>query len=180
MCCRELNDRGTAPLKRLGALLVLSMLGVATAQAAEITVSWTDVQRMVRPRQDQYSVHRTVRLTLQGGSQISEVMSSTNSRGRSRQATREGNLRDTMEPGRRRMDVAWRVGDSRTLVRTASYPQHTVTIRVRTLSDTSCRAEISIHLRSGYREYMMWGMRSREPQYYSSIRAQDITCSVGG
>ena len=154
--------------------LVLSIVTVTAA--AEITVSWTEVQQQIRPLMRMNSVAKNVRLTLQGGSAISEQFEARNMRGRSRSSALEGRLREGMEQGR--STVAWRVGDSKTLVRTASLPQHTMTIRVRTLSDTSCEATVAYHLKPGFREYRMRSIRNGEPLYMSSIAPQQVACSV--
>jgi hypothetical protein len=159
-----------------GASATLVLTAASLAAAAEITVSWTEVQQQSRPQPRMNSVSKSVRLTLQGGSAISEQFEARNMRGRARSSVLEGRLREGMERGR--STVAWRVGDSKTLVRTASLPQHTMTIRVRTLSDSSCEAAVSYHLKPGFREYRMRSIRDGEPLYMSSITPQQVTCSV--
>ena len=154
----------------------LVMSAAALAAAAEITVSWTEVQQQTRPQMRVNSVAKSVRLTLQGGSAISEQFEARNMRGRSRSTALEGRLREGMERGR--STVAWRVGDSRTLVRHASLPQHTMTIQVRTLSDTSCEATVAYRLKPGFHEYRMRSIRDGEPLYMSSITPQQVACSV--
>jgi len=159
-----------------GASTGLLLTGVGLAAAAEITVSWVEVQQQTRPLMRMNSVSKSVRLTLQGGSAISEQFEARNMRGRSMSTALEGRLREGMQRGRG--TVAWRVGDSKTLVRTASGPQQSQTIRVRTLSDTSCEATVSYHLKPGFHEYRMRSMRDGEPVYMSSISPQQVTCSV--
>jgi hypothetical protein len=144
--------------------------------AAEITVTWTEVQHQVRPRQMTGSVTKTVRLTLQGGNAISDSFEARTMRGRSRQANYQGKLREGMERGK--SSVAWRVGDSKTLIRTASYPQFVQTIHVRTLSETTCKAEVSNRIKPGFREYAMRSIATGEPMYFSSIHAENVTCSI--
>jgi hypothetical protein len=156
------------------AALVLST-GAPTA-AAEITVSWTEVQQQVRPQMRTNSVSKSIRLTLQGGSAISEHFEARNMRGRTFNTAAEGRLREGMERGQ--STVAWRVGDSKTLVRTASFPRSTLSVRVQTLSATSCAATVSYRLKPGFSEYRMRGIVTGEPVYLSSISPQQVACSV--
>jgi len=157
-------------------MVFMLLLSVVEARTAEITVSWIEVQHQVRPRQTTGSVTKTVRLTLQGGNAISDSYEARNMRGRTRQANYQGKLREGMELGR--SSVAWRVANSRTLVRTASYPQHVQTIRVRTLSETTCQAEVSNRIKPGFREYAMRSIATGEPMYFSAVHAENVTCSI--
>ncbi len=159
-----------------GASIALVVCTAALATAAEITVSWTEVQQQVRPLARVNSVSKSIRLTLQGGNAISDHFEARNMRGRTFNTAVDGRLREGMGLGR--STVAWRVGDSKTLVRTASLPQYTLTVRVRTLSDTSCAATVSYRLKPGFREYRMRSIAGPEPVFLSSISPQQVACSV--
>jgi hypothetical protein len=166
--------RRAASICAASAALALST--VAPAAAAEITVAWSEVQQQVRPQVRVNTVSKSIRLTLQGGNAISEHFEARNARGRALNTAVEGHLREGMGLGR--STVAWRVGDSKTLVRTASLPQYTLTVRVQTLSDTSCAATVSYRLKPGFHEFRMRRIASPEPVFLSSISPQQVTCSV--
>ena len=144
------------------------------ASAVEFVVSYVEVQNEVRPRQATWSVNKSVTLKLQGGSAISEGYSSRTTSGHSANLSGEGKFRDTMAHGAGG-GTSWRVEDSKTLVRTWNRAQHVETMRV-TVNGKSCGATISYQLKPSFREYMMLAIRDRQPLYFSSVSAQNITC----
>jgi len=158
--------------------LIVPSLCACPASAAEIVVSWNTIQQEVRPQQAVRTVRSSVRLTLRGGSAIAETAENINARGMRRTATREGQFRDAIAGGMGNRPVTWRVAGPKTLVRTASLAQHTVTIRVTTISDTSCAATVSYRLKPGFREYRLTRMATGEPMYLSSMSADQVSCTV--
>lgn len=158
--------------------LIVLALGAHPASAAEIVVSWTTVQQEVRPAQAVRTVQSSVRLTLRGGSAIAETAENVTPRGMRRSATREGQFRDPIGGGTGNRPVTWRVEGPKTLVRTQSFAQHTVTVRVTTISDTSCAATVSFRLKPGFREYRVTRMINGQPMYLSSMSADQISCTV--
>lgn len=157
--------------------LALLMAGESAAIAAEIVVSWTSVQNEIRPRQANWRVAVNVRLTLRGGNAISESVQSASGRRRTG-STREGQFREAIAGGQNRVNVTWRVQDARTLVRTSDLPQHTLTVRVTTIADTSCKASVSYRLKPGFREYRGTRMSNGEPMFMSAMHAEDIRCTI--
>jgi hypothetical protein len=163
---------------------LLTQIAVAhDAVAAEVAVSWTEVQIQVRPQPGTNRSNKSLRLTLGGGSSISERFESSNRRSRG-SSSREGHFRSTMartgnsEGFGTRTQTSWRVGDSKTLVRTSNWPQHSEVVRVTMISDTTCRAEISHHLKSGFREFRKTSTSRGHPVYLSSITVEQVTCMV--
>jgi hypothetical protein len=162
-------------------LLSLALLGTGAiaASAAEIVVSWTSVQRWVRPVQGAGRSTSTVRLTLQGGNAIAEAHESVNGRGQRTGSTREGQFRNAIAArNQTRADVTWRVQNARTLVRTTDFLQHTTTIRVTTAGETSCKATISSRLKPGFREYRLNRISDGTPMFLSALSAEDVKCTI--
>jgi hypothetical protein len=146
-------------------------------RAAEIVVSWTEVQEQVRPRPGMYSSTKSVRLTLQGGSAIAETYAVTNRRGKTNTHSSAGRLRGALGVTRN-ITSSWRVESSKSLVRTANRLQHTETIRVTLDSDHSCRATISYRLKPGFSEYQMRSVARGDALFIRSISVPQISCRV--
>ena len=148
-----------------------------TARAAEIVVSYTTVEHQLRPTPGIWNVAVQIRLALRGGNLVGEVVHADNLRGGTRKVSREGTFRESMVRGSvTPTKVSWRVGDSKTLIRTADAPQHIMTMRVYMISDTTCRAEVSFRLKPGFTEYKFTSIKSGLPIYMSSYYARNITC----
>src|SRR5215467_809790 len=124
----------------------------AEATAAEIVVSWTEVQDQLMPKQFIRRIPKSVVLSLRGGNVISDGSTLTNERMQSRARDLNGQLGDPMRIGDSR-SVSWSVHDRNTLVRTQDRPQHIDVIRITTRSNTTCIATISYALKSGFKEY---------------------------
>lgn len=193
---REGNDATSAPSSHRSALLTPQRLcwplvltcvllfpvltNPSPAKAAEIVVSYTTVEHESRPRQGGlWNSAVRIRLKLQGGNLIEEMVHAKNQRGQARTISRQGRFRETMFRGSANpVSVSWGVEDSKTLIRTTNFLQHTDTIRVFITSDTTCRAEVSFRLKPGFREYRFISIGLGVPIYLSSIRAKNITCRV--
>ena len=172
---------GLRSLKLLGVPVLLSVpiqARVIDAQAAEIVVSWTQVEHQVRPQQGTWRVSRSVRLTLRGGNAVSESVSATNARGQSWTGSAEGRLRDSMQVSGTPRSTTWKVQDSRTLIRTFSGSQHLEVIRVTMDASGACRAQVSYQLKPGFAEYRMLSISRRTPLYFSSLQAEQIRCTA--
>ena len=166
-------------------LLFPVLTNPSPAKAAEIVVSYTTVQHEARPRQGGlWDTAVRIHLKLQGGNVLGETVYADNLHGRTRTVNREGRFRDSMTVSTTRGNVgplggvSWTVEDSKTLARRADASQHIHTIRVIITSDTTCRADVSYHLKPGFREYKFTSIKTGVPIYLSSIRARNITCRV--
>ena len=157
-------------------MLLLDGLFAVEVRAAEIVVSWTEVQEEVRPRQGTRSVARTVRLSLRGGNVIADNVVTSGARGRSNTKSAEGRLGDSMTSGKSK--VSWSVRDSKSLVRTQDYPQHRSVIRVTTQSDTACVATVSFSLRPGFQEYRLKRIADGEVMFFRSLSAENVSCRI--
>jgi len=144
------------------------------ASAAEIVVSWHEVQEEVRPKPHTAWADKSLRLDLQGGSAISQTGSATDRRGKSSGGSASGQLGTQMKKS------TWQVQDSKTLVRTQDQAQQIQVVRVRTTSDNTCSAEVSYHLKPGFREYLLHRISNNEEVFYSSLRAENVSCRIGG
>jgi hypothetical protein len=150
---------------------------IASARAAEIEVSWVEVQQEVRPKNTTSTASKSVRLTLAADGKIAEHYSASNRRGQTNSRHGEGRFRETIGP-RKRSQVSWHVENQKTLVRTWSREQHVQTIKVTAISDSSCRAEISFRLKPGFREFRMTSIATGEPTFHSAVSATQIKCTV--
>jgi hypothetical protein len=145
------------------------------AASLDIEVSWAEAQRQIRPQQANVTVNRRVRAVLNGDSSITETMSTEGPAGPGQET---GRFRGESWAGR--ASVSWQVEDSRTFVRTATYPQHLEVLRLTVASDKSCRATLSFQLRPGFREYLKWNPSDGSLQYFSAVTAGGITCRAAG
>jgi hypothetical protein len=155
-------------------LLIILWLGATEAGAVEITVSWTEVQREIRPRIGTWRSTKSVRLSLHGDDTISDSTLSMNERGLTSSRTAEGRLGEEIED----TGSSWEVKDSKTLLRTNVRRQHIQTIRVTTLSDTTCRAEVKFTLKAGFVEFQLVRTSNGEFMYVRSISAEKVSCRV--
>jgi hypothetical protein len=150
---------------------------ISSAQAAEIEVSWLEVQQQVRPKKATGHTRKAVRLTLAADGKVAEHYSATNRRGQANTGVGEGRFRETIGPPKRGR-VSWQVENQKTLVRSWDREQHVEIIRVTANSDSSCRAEISFRLKPGFREYLAYTISSGKPAYHSAISATQVKCTV--
>jgi hypothetical protein len=162
--CRRLQG---CVLILAGAVALAGPRLAAALQAAslEFEVSWAEAQREIRPQQANVTVNRRIRALLQGDSSITETMST------------EG---EAPEPWAGRASASWQAEDSRTFVRTATYPQHLEVLRLTVTSEGSCRAALSFQLRPGFREYLKWSPSDGRLMYFSALTAGGITCRAAG
>src|SRR5688572_9387482 len=167
--------RGIDAVVSLVAAVILIPVGsfVGEATAAEVVVSWTEVQEEIRPRQATHRVAKRITLTLQGGNVITDSSVSTSARGQSTSKGREGRLGASIES--KRGSVSWSVQSSKSLVRTQSRPQHVDVIRVTTHFDTSCAATVSFRLKPGFREYRLRRISDGESMYFRSLSAENVS-----
>lgn len=164
---------------RIGIATALGVFLLESANAAEIIVSWTEVQQPARPGQRVGNVQRNIQLTLQGGNSISQRAETVSTRSGLRQSSNVSTrFRDSVTTGPLNVRTSWRVGDSKTLVRTQNWPQHSEVVRVVTQSESTCRAEVSYQLKPGFREYLKRSMSTGEASYRSALSAQNISCRV--
>jgi hypothetical protein len=159
------------------AILCAASAFMSSARAAEIEVSWVEVQQEVRPKKVTSTTSKSVRLTLAADGKISDRYSATNSRGKTNARNGEGRFRDGIS-GYKSTRVSWQVKDSKTLVRTWNREQHVQIIQVTANSDSSCRADVSLRLKPGFREYLMYHISDGKPAYYSAISVTQIKCTV--
>jgi hypothetical protein len=145
------------------------------AIAAEVVVSWTEVQEQVRPKQFTGRVAKTVRLSLRGGNVIGENSVSVVGRGKGKSKDIDGRFGNSISSGKSR--VSWSVQDSKSLVRTQDSPQQTQVIRITTQSDTACVATVSFRLKPGFREYRL-RRSDGELMYFRSLSAENVSCRV--
>jgi len=173
--CRRLQ--GCALILAAAAALAVGPRLAPALQAAslEIEVSWAEAQREIRPRQASVTANRRIRALLQGDSSITETMSTE---GESSPGQETGRFRG--EPWAGRASVSWQAEDSRTFVRTATYPQHLEVLRLTIASEGSCRATLSFQLRPGFREYLKWSPSDGSLMYFSALTAGGITCRAAG
>ena len=176
---RRLSEQTKALLYLGGLLVAVAVMaagfsGAGEAGAVEFVISYVEVQNEVRPKQATWSVNKSVTVKLHGGNAISDSYSARTTSGYSASLSGEGKFRDSMVQGAR-SQTSWRVQDSNTLVRTWARAQHTETMRL-SVSGKSCSATISYRLKPGFREYMTLAIRDRQPLYFSSISAQNISC----
>jgi len=145
------------------------------ATAAEITVSWTEIQQQVRPERT-FRMSRSIRLSLRGGNVITNSGVWKNPEGRVFSKGNEGRL-GAMHVGERNK-ATWSVKDSKSLVHTVEGAQHISRITVTAQSDTSCSATISYALKPGFQEYLYFREVDRAPTYIRSLSAENMTCRI--
>jgi hypothetical protein len=171
--CRRLQG---CVLILAGAVALAGPRLAAALQAAslEFEVSWAEAQREIRPQQANVTVNRRIRALLQGDSSITETMSTEG------EAPGQETGRFRGEPWAGRASASWQAEDSRTFVRTATYPQHLEVLRLTVTSEGSCRAALSFQLRPGFREYLKWSPSDGRLMYFSALTAGGITCRAAG
>ena len=147
-----------------------------SATAAEIILSWTEIQEQVRPQRRTFRMARSIRLSLRGGNVITHSGVWTDPQGRAFSKGNEGRL-GTVHVGEKNK-ATWSVKDSKSLVRTVEGVQHTSVITVTTQSDTSCSATISHALKPGFQEYLYFREVDGAPTYMRSLSAENLTCRI--
>ena len=167
-----LRNFGFVSMAAVLLLLAAGSIGDRAA-AAEIVVSWTEVQQEVRPRPGFNRVSKSIRLSLRGGNVISDSFVATNGP-KSSYRTNAGRLGNSIDFSSE-SKATWSVKDSKSLVRTQDRAQHASVITVTTQSDTSCSATISYALKPGFQEYRLVRV-SGHVVYLRSLSAENVSC----
>lgn len=179
---RKPAAKGACPLAGLALLAAVMSCPsqVVAADNVQVVVSWTEVQTEYSPRQETWRPTREVRLTLRGGSQLSEnaAITPTSGRGPARTTSGEGKFREALA-GDMKTRATWQVGGPKSLVRTQNYRQHVTTIRVTVTSSNSCQAHVSFKLKPGFRDYFFISIVDRREMHVSSVSAENVACRIG-
>jgi hypothetical protein len=155
----------------------LLMALLVFAQELAIEISYVEVQDHISPRPRISTVTRTTRVNLSAGNVLA-VNENDHYTAISKTFSRQVHQGE-VATNDRGVTTRWRPGGSNVLIRESTYPSHIARLTIRTQGN-SCQAEISFHLKPGQKQYVMFDVRTHEPDIIRSLQAQSVTCRIIG